>query len=307
MPAITMQDMTEPIAYSNGQFVPASQLLVQPQDMGFMWGVTVAEQLRTFRGQLFEPDLHEDRLVEGLHIVGIDSIDVAQLFEAAGEVVTNNFALLPEGHDLGVTIYCTPGLSPTYSPDGSRSPNVGVHSYPLPFSLWAEKYDVGQQCEVVSVPQVDAACWPRHLKCRSRMHYYLADREARKANAAARAILLDSDGNVNEASTANVLVYFDDEGLVSPPKDAILAGISLEVVEKIAHELDCSLSFRTIHADELQRADEILLTSTPFCVLPVSRLGGREILQRDCYRWLMRAWSKRVNMDIQDQARRFAE
>ena len=301
-----MHGMTEPIAYSNGQFIPATQLVVQPQDMGFMWGVTVAEQLRTFRGELFEPELHRDRLAESLCIVGIDSIDVTQLFAAAGDVVANNHGLLDEGHDLGVTIYCTPGLSRTYAPDGKRSPHVGVHSYPLPFSLWAEKYDAGQHCEVVSVPQVDAACWPRQLKCRSRMHYYLADSEARETHAAARAILLDAEGNVNEASTANVLVYFDDEGLVSPLKETILPGISLEVVEQIAGELDCNLTFRPIHADELQKADEILLTSTPFCLLPVSRLGSREILQRDCYHWLMRAWSKRVGLDIPEQARRFA-
>ena len=295
--------MKQPIAFSDGKMVSADQLVVQPQDLGFMWGVTVAEQLRTFHGKLFQLDSHIERLRGSLQIIGVSGVNPDDLVDSVREVVTHNYLLLNPGEDLGVTIFVTPGLSSTYAPNVERTPHVGVHTYPLPFSLWADKYETGQHCEVVNVPQVSEACWPRHLKSRSRMHYYLADREARAIAPMARAILLDEMGNVNEASTANVVVYFEDEGLVSPPRESILPGISLEFVAKLAKKLDCSFSCRPIAAGEFDRADEILLTSTPFCLLPVSRIGERTLTQRDCFRWLMKAWSNEVGFDIIQQAR----
>ena len=60
-------------------------------------------------------------------------------------------------------------------------------------------------------------------------HAFLSCRPGRGGEATgARAVLLDADGNVAETTTANVLVVRDGEGLVSPPREHILAGVSLE-------------------------------------------------------------------------------
>ncbi len=302
------QDATnQPIAFHNGKFVSDDSLLVRPQDMGFMLGVTVAEQLRTFNGVLTDTKEHFERLRTSLAIIDVD-VDVAELVDAAERVAAHNHGLLEPGHDLGVTVFVTPGLYPTYCPDGVSSPTMAVHSYPLPFSLWATKYDQGQVCDFVSVPQVAADCWPRKLKCRSRMHYYLADKEARKVNPASRAILLDEAGNVNEASTANVLAYFENEGLVSPPLDDILPGISLQHTLRLAKKLQIPIHFRPIERDELVTADELMLTSTPYCVLPVCQLGSRDaevhsFTKRSIYGSLIDAWSEDTGVNVVQQAK----
>ena len=267
-----------------------------------MLGVTVAEQLRTFGGKMFLIDEHFARLQSSLNIVGIDDVDLSAIRSAVQEVVEHNHPLQPEGSDLGVTIFVTPGLYPTYSPDGKPTPNVGIHTYPLPFSLWATKYESGQHCEMVSVPQVSEACWPRHLKSRSRMHYYLADREARQKHPMARAILADDGGNLNEASTANVVAWFEKEGLVSPPRESILSGISLGFIERLTGKLGIDFVWRHVAMEELREADEVLLTSTPFCVLPVSRIGEHKYTQRGCFQRLISAWNTEVGMQIVDQA-----
>lgn len=296
--------MTEEIAYNNGQFVPAEQLVVDPQDTGFVLGVTVAEQLRTFRGELGDVDLHFERLRSSLKTIGVADLQISDLTEATRKVAAHNHALLETGHDLGVTVFVTPGLYPTYYPDRQPEPTIGIHTYPLPFSLWADKYKSGQACEIVSVPQVGERCWPRDLKCRSRMHYFLADREAQKKNEAARAILLDAQRNVNEASTANVLAYFKSEGIVSPPLASILPGVTLRRTEQIANSIGLAFEYRTLTCEELRNADEIILTSTPFCVLPVSLLGDRMLDRRDCYNRLLEAWNEEVGLDLQAQAKR---
>ena len=290
-----------PIAFRNGAFVPQDQLAIPPQDLGFMWGVTVAEQLRTFRGELFMLAEHLDRLRASLEVVGID-VDLDVIENAAQKVASHNFGLVDPNSDLGLTIFATPGLSPTYSPDQNPQPLVGVHSYPLRFSLWKSKYDNGQVCELSSVTQVAKECWPRHLKARSRMHYFLADKQVRERNPNARAILLDENGNVNEASTANVVAYFDDEGFVSPPREDILPGISLLYLESLIRKIGKTLTYRELTEKELTDADEILLTSTPFCLLPVAQLDEQKLTGRSQFNELLAQWSDAVKVDIRNQS-----
>lgn len=290
------------IAYSNGKFIPAGELTIAPQDMGFMLGVTVPEQLRTFAGEIFEPQTHMDRFRAGLDTVAITGVDPVAILDAAGEVVENNFKLLPPKHDLGVTVFATPGIYASYRTTGRSSATVGIHTHALPFGLWSDKYKTGQVCELSSIPQIPRSAWPRDLKCRSRMHYYLADLAARKNNPAARAILLDEDGNVNEASTCNVVAHFEGEGLVSPPLEDILQGVSLRVLESLAEKLDMQFQYRPIASEELSRATEILLTSTPFCILPVSQLGEQRFSERTQFQMLIDAWSQLVGLDIIEQA-----
>ena len=78
--------MQEPIAYINGRRLPLSQLGVSVFDGGFVQGVTVAEQLRTFGGRLFRLEMHLARLARSLTIVGIDpGVSLADLGQIAGD------------------------------------------------------------------------------------------------------------------------------------------------------------------------------------------------------------------------------
>ena len=300
--------MSAPIAYRSGEFIPAAELMICPQDSGFVLGVTVAEQLRTFGGRLFGWNEHLKRLTRGLEIVGlVDQLNLDELRPAAEEVVCHNHALLDAQDDLGVTIFVTPGRYAAYG--GASAPTVGIHTYPLPFSLWAAKYDCGQRCVISSVRQVDDQSWPRALKCRSRMHYYLADRQATQIDAESRALLLDRQGDVNEATTANVIALFSHEGLVSPPLSDVLPGVSLQQTAKLAAEMGLDFTYRRLPVAQLRRADEILLTSTPYCILPVSSLDNQPLPQpsNTMASRLLAAWSRHVGIDISTQAKRFAQ
>jgi branched-subunit amino acid aminotransferase/4-amino-4-deoxychorismate lyase len=141
------------------------------------------------------------------------------------------------------------------------------------------------------------------------MHYYLADRAAAAQRPGARAILLDQDGFVAEASTANVLLYREGEGLVSPPHDHILAGVSLGVVRELAGQIGVPFITRPLSVAELHAADEAMLTSTSICVLPIVECDGRAVGNGNpgpIYRRLLTAWSELVGLDVAEQARRLA-
>ncbi len=328
--------MDEPLAYLNGRFIPASEAAISVTDAGFVLGAAVAEQVRTFSGKLFRLEEHLARLFESLRTVGVETAgvetagvetagvetvgvetagvepepDARELAELAEELVSRNHRLLDGGDDLGLSIVVTPGPYSTFAPAGaSARPTVCMHTYPLPFRLWAAKYGSGQALVTSEVEQVSEKCWPPGLKCRSRMHYYLAERQAARIDPDARALLLDHDGLVAEASTCNILVFRSDEGLLSPPMGSILRGISLKVTIELAGRLGIRFSERPLAPSDVATADELLLTGTSPSLLPANRLDGRPIgdgKPGPIFSQLLAAWSDLAGVDIAAQANRFS-
>ena len=300
----------EPIAYFQGRFVPFSQVQIAPFDGGFVQGTTVAEQLRTFGGRLFQLERHLARLSRSLGIVGVDlDVSLGTLGEIARSIARYNHGLLADGDDLGLSIFVTPGVYSAFAHDAKGGPLVCVHTYPVAFKTFARRYDSGQPLVVTKVRQVPSECWPAELKCRSRMHYFLADREARQRDPDARALLLDLDGGVTEASTANVVAYFQGEGLVSPPKEKILPGITVAELESIASQVGVPMTYRDLRPEELAKSDELFLTSTSPCLIPCTKLDGLPIgtgQPGPIFHRLITAWDRHVGIDIREQARRFA-
>ena len=154
-----------------------------------------------------------------------------------------------------------------------------------------------------SIRHVPPQCFDPKMKYRSRMHYYLADQEARLVAPDAIALLLDLDGNVTETSGANFLLVQQGE-IVSPTRRNILPGISRQTVIELAQKLDIPYAERDLQVHDVMNADEGLLTSTPFCVMPVTRINGSMIADGKpgpIFRRLMEAWSEEVGLDILGQ------
>jgi len=303
--------MDNPVAFKNGEFVPERDLTIPVYDAGFMQGVTVSEQMRTFSGKLFRLDQHLIRLQHSLTVVGLaDQVRIEDLSTWAVEIVKRNHALLDPGDDLGLSLFVTPGPYAAMAPADAKGPTIGMHTFPIPFRQWVGLYEHGQPLEVTDVQQVPSACWPTELKCRSRMHYYLADLRARQKDAAARALLLDATGHVNEASTANVVIYRRDEGLVSPPREKILPGVSVAMLQAIAAEETIPFIHREVTVDDVLSADEVMLSSTSPCLLPVCSLNGQKIglaCPGPVFTTAIQRWSDHVGVSIIQQARRFAD
>jgi branched-subunit amino acid aminotransferase/4-amino-4-deoxychorismate lyase len=139
------------------------------------------------------------------------------------------------------------------------------------------------------------------------MHYYLADRQAAARDPHARALLLDGQGFVTEASTANVLIYRAGDGLAWPPTTKVLPGISLAVVVELAGRLGIPCGERDLTPNDVASADEVFLSSTPFCLLPVTRLNDRPIgagRPGELFARLIAAWNEMAGLDIIAQAER---
>jgi len=293
------------MAWVDGSFVARQALALPVGDAGFVLGATVTEQLRTFRGLLFLPAAHEERLRSSLDTVGIaPGRPLDEVFAAASRLAAHNHAAGPADDDVGLVIFVTPGDQPAQHQGRAGTSRTVIHTFPLAFRLWARAYDAGVSLRNVSVRQVPDACWPVQVKVRSRLHYFLADREAHAVEPGARAVIRHLDGRVSETSTANIAIVRDDAILAPPPTDA-LAGVSLGCAERLAQSLGVAWRWRSLTAADLAAADEILLTSTPNCILPATRIDGRPVGDGSpgaVYRRLLAAWSRLVGLDIAAQA-----
>jgi branched-chain amino acid aminotransferase len=296
--------MSTALAYLNGDWVPSSQLSISVDDIGFTVGATVTERLRTFRGQIFRLQEHLTRLRRSLDIVGLDGQSAAdEVGHAIVEFLKRNERQINTEDDWSIVAFATPGVA------GAGKPTVCVHGYPLPFRQWATQFDSGVKVVVSDHRQVPVNCWPAELKCRSRMHYYLADRDAANRSPGARAIVLDQNGFIAESTTANVLVYHAGEGLISPPLEHILAGVSLGVMKELAAVLNMPFNMRPLSVEDFRTSDEALLTSTSICLLPVVECDGQPIRTGKpgpIYQRLLAAWGNLVGLDVAAQAKRFA-
>jgi branched-subunit amino acid aminotransferase/4-amino-4-deoxychorismate lyase len=292
-------------AYYNGQWIDAAALAVPVDDLGFLLGATLVERLRTFRGKPFRLDDHLARFRRSLEVMGWNAASLTdELAAAITEFAARQAKHLAPGDDWSIVAFVTPGRTAD-----AATPTRCVHGEPLPFADWASKFDEGAHLAVVDVRQTPANCWPPSLKCRSRMHYYLADREAVQRFPGARALLLDQAGYVGEASTANVIAYDADRGLVSPRLEGVLPGISQQVLFELADQFDIPHVEEDMLPEQLAAASEVFLTSTSVCLLPVTKLDGRPVgngRPGPTYRKLLAAWSELVGVDIPAQAARFA-
>lgn len=305
--------MTEPTAWLNGSYLPFSQAALPVWDMGVVGGAAVTEMLRTFRHVPFRLEEHLDRLFASIRSVGFaPEITRDGLRDVVQSVVARNAALIPAGHDLGVIAFVTSGGNLTYlgaaGRELARKCTVCVHTFPLPFELWADRYEAGVHLVTPATKALPADVIDPQIKFRSRLHWQLADREARLADPAAMALLLDRDGYVTEAGTGNVVAVQGDR-LLTPSHVRSLAGISLQVVEELAPAMGCHVVRGGWTLHDFERASEIFLTSTPNCLLPVTRLNSVSVgdgRSGPLTRRLLAAWSESVGMDIVAQMRQGA-
>ena len=171
--------MPEAIAYLNGRLLPVREASLPIDDAGFVVGATVTEQLRTFAGRLFRLPKHLARLEHSLAVCGLDpGLSSGEFAHIAEELVAHNHPLLAAGDDLGLAIFVTPGTYAALACGRKSVPTVGLHTFPLAFGLWAGAYARGVSLVTTAIEQVPPQCWPAELKCRSRMHYFLADSAA---------------------------------------------------------------------------------------------------------------------------------
>ena len=300
--------MSQALAYLNGQFQPAGQAVLTLHDAGFVMGATVTDLCRTVRHRLYRWDDHVARFRNSCRAAQIHApLPDDDISRIAHELVAHNSKFIQPAADLVLVQFVTPGPIGYYAgmegAAGDAAPTFGMHTFPLPLARYRGLFSHGAHLAVPPTRQVPVNCVDPRIKQRSRMHWWLADREVQAAfpGAAALALLLDEQGHLTETASANVLIV--KSGVVhSPPRRAILGGISLLVAEELCRDLGMTFVEGPLSVHDAMAADEIIITSTPWCLCGVSQFNGVAVPWPGAvYQKLLAAWSERIGLPIREQ------
>lgn len=280
------------VAYHSGDWIASNELKIPITDSSFTQAVTAVERIRAYGGKLFQLHRHLDRWQRTIDALKIDGLpNSAGIESLIHQLVAKNAASLATWDDFGVLMVASPGSA-------VGDPTLIIDLYPIDSDDIQRRVQFGSPLVVTDVHQPPANCWPRDIKVRCRLHYYLADRQAREKVDHAYGVLLDSDGTITETSIANVLIV-EQGRLISPLWEQILPGISLQLVRDLANEAKVSWSEERISPQRLCRADEVLLTGTRcglwFCN---SVDGGTPADSGPCYRKLRQAFDSFVRTSM---------
>lgn len=296
----------EPLLFLNNNFRPQRDAALALNDAGFVMGVTVTDLCRTFQHRLFRLDDHLRRFRQSCTLADVPQPkDDRELTDIAHRLVSHNSALLSPGQDLALVMFATPGPIGYYlgaaGGPGDGPATFGMHTFPLPFGRYVPLFREGARLMTPEVRHIPFRCVDPRLKQRSRLHWWLAEREVRASAPGTSALLLDENDCVTETAAANFLIV--RQGVIfSPPRSAILGGISLQVTEEICRSLGIPFREQALPLAECLAAEEAFLTTTPYCLAGISQLNGVALhWPGPLYLRLLAAWSAHVGLDIERQ------
>ena len=291
----------ERVIYLNGKIVPESQGQISIHDLGFVYGDAVFDTTRTFGGKIFRLKEHIDRFYNSLKYMRLDpGLPKERMTELTMEVLGANLPLLGENDDYWVTQRVTRGVR---SNDETK-PTVIIQCTPLPFAARARYYRDGLPVIVPSVRRTP----PESVSPRAKVHNYInlvqAEMEVKSQNPDAWPILLDTNGNIAEGPGSNFFIV-KGGAVITPREQFVLGGISRQTVVELAQELNIDTQEADIDLFDAYIADEVFVTSTSFCICPVSSINGSVIGSGDVpgpvTDRLTKAYSGLVGIDIAGQ------
>jgi branched-chain amino acid aminotransferase len=301
---------SEPLVYMRGQFIPASQANISIYDFGIVLGATVTDLLRTFKQQAYRVEEHVRRFYDACKYARIaPPISAGEIADITRQLVRHNAAVAEADAELAVVYFITPGENLVYAGSATSAstkltPTLCIHSFPMPFQLFRRFFETGLHLVTPSTRHVPPECVDPKIKNRSRLHWWLAEQEAHLVDSGAMPLLLDLQGNLTETSGSNFLLVKNGT-VYSPTPRNILLGISRKVVIELCRKLSIPFVERDLQVYDAITADEAFVTTTPYCMAPVTRFNGVAVgdgaIGGPIYNRLLEAWSDEIRLDIRSQ------
>jgi branched-chain amino acid aminotransferase len=295
------------VAYFGGQWLPFSEVKIDPMDRGFLVGDCVFDVARTFNGKSFRMKAHVDRLYRSLKFVRIDpGLSPEEMEHISEEVISRNEHLRADVGDYQIWQFVTRGRGRWAHKAGPAV--VGVCTRQIGFSRFAHLYSTGAHGVIVRTHSFSSDALDPKVKHFSRMNFNLAELEAGDVDPEGWPILTDGRGNITEGVGYNVFIVTG--GVIRTAGDrGILQGVSRAMVFDLARELGIPIVEEDLQPYDVYTADEAFFTSTSPCVLPVTRVDRRPIgagTPGPVARRLLATWSEIVGVDIVAQAEHWA-
>ncbi len=237
------------IAWVDGALLPRAEARVSIDDFAVRYGAACFETMLARNGRVFRLDAHLDRLEGGLRAMRVAAPARVILEGAIAETLAANGL-----SEASVRLTVTAGHGHVPDLRAATGPAVIVTADASPNAPSSPRL-------LVVSTRIDAHRPLLAAKSAQFLPYLLARAEARE-RAADDAVLLNHDGFVVEAATANLFVVRNG-GIETPPlADGPLPGITRDAVIEVARSLGMPVVERHLGLNDLALAEAILLTSS---------------------------------------------
>jgi branched-subunit amino acid aminotransferase/4-amino-4-deoxychorismate lyase len=238
--------------------------------------------MRVVNGRPFRWAQHIDRLQSGAEFLKIKiPFPAEELRTYAGQLIRQN--QLPDSI-LRLTLSRGFGAR-GYSPKGATQPTLVMSLHPAP----AVETALPQWKLITAQLRLPVGDPLAQFKTCNKLWQILARAEADTAQAD-EALLLNTDGHVAEATSANV--FWTSGGVMhTPPLDAgILPGVTRAAVLQICSSIGAPLSEMKSSPDALQRSDGMFLALSSWGVVEVVSLDNQPVRRSPMTEMIQRAY-----------------
>lgn len=250
-------------AYLNGQWTRLADCQVSVLDRGFLFGDGIYEVVPIYSRRPFGWDGHFTRLTRSLASVHLPNPHAPEAWRAVVDGLVSRLGL----EDQFVYLQVTRGVARRDHafPRPAPSPTVFAMTSPL------KRPSVQDRTVGLSAICLEDLRWHRcDIKSIALLGNVLA-REQAVAQGAAEALLFRED-QLTEGAASNIWVVKQGRLLYPPRSQDLLEGIRRSLLVELAESLGIEHQARTISRQEVEEADEVLLTSATKEVLPITRL-----------------------------------
>jgi branched-chain amino acid aminotransferase len=257
--------------FVNGSFVNLSRAKISVFDRGFLYGDGLFETMRAYRGEVFRLGDHLDRLFRSAKEIELS-------FSYTRKELRNIIKRILKINNLSeayIRLTLSRGVSePRLISELKSSPTLVIVAREFK-SLSPSEYRKGWRATIVETRQNQASPLSR-LKSLNFLNNILARKEA-KAKRVDEGILLNTLGDVTEASTSNIFLVKRGILITPPEETGLLPGITRGVILELATSLGLKVFDRRVSLDELMGAEEVFLTNSLIEVMPLVEIDGRQI------------------------------
>jgi branched-chain amino acid aminotransferase len=275
----------------DGVITPTEDARIPVLDRGFLYGDSVYEVFRTYRGvPLFYAE-HWDRFKNSASLIHLElGLTLEELTRRIKRTIAATGA--PQSRtDVYVRYTVTRGAGTIeLFPDPGLAPSCVIIVKPVP-DWSAALYERGVRLAVPDTRRNAGTALDPNIKGGNYLNNVIALIEARRLGAE-DCLMLDSSGLVTEASNSNVFFVIDGQ-VVTPSQTARnLKGITKAAVRDAFRAHGVETFEREIDEHDVTRASECFLTSATREVMPVGSVrlsDGREVRFPPRGEWAQRA------------------
>ncbi len=258
--------------YLNGAIVARNQARIDVADRGLLLADGLFETLRAYDGRPFRLADHLQRLGRAAVELGIPlPVDMPDLAGAVDALLAAN-RLLQGDAALRITLtrgVGQRGLLPPENPEPTLMITATAYHPPEAAAMSAV---------FVAIRRNEGSPLSR-LKSLNYLDNVLAARDA-AAQGADEAIMLNNRGHAVCGARSNVFALVEDVLVTPPLADGALGGITRHLVLEAVRDLGLQAAERSLLPGELEHAREIFLTNSLLEIMPLGRLGPRDLPER---------------------------